>query len=319
VIRLAGPLVVLVSATAAAAPCAVDVVRAPEDVREVVEHWVSAEAQCAASLEVRIVATKDGLYVVARDRGGRVHDRVVPDAQTAGVLIASWAADTSVAGVTPVVPVPAAPAAVVPTAIIAMARPSSSDELNEEVQADERPAPHAMEANERRWIRLAMIDGVGSAMLSLDQDVGHTLASRGVRGSVGVWTRGPWTIDVSLDYVNSTPLMLGTWPGGWLSVRELDAFANLGYTQRHRWWSVTPSLGLGARYGLFDFTGAGPWIPDDRRRGLMPVAQASLLGALDLTQRVQLTLGMSAVFHPDPWDIYENLELQWIGGVGVAM
>jgi len=86
----------LASAPAAAAPCVVEVVRAPEGVREVVDHWVAAEPQCAATLEVRIVETEGGLYVIARDARGHVHDRVVPDAQTAGVLIASWAADDAV-------------------------------------------------------------------------------------------------------------------------------------------------------------------------------------------------------------------------------
>jgi hypothetical protein len=86
----------LVSAPAAAAPCVVEVVRAPEGVREVVDHWVAAEPQCAATLEVRIVETEGGLYVIARDARGHLHDRVVPDAQTAGVLIASWAADDAV-------------------------------------------------------------------------------------------------------------------------------------------------------------------------------------------------------------------------------
>jgi hypothetical protein len=54
-------------------------------------------------------------------------------------------------------------------------------------------------------------------------------------------------------------------------------------------------------------------------RGMMCVAQVSALGAIDLNDRWQLTGGVSAVFHPDPWMIRENMELVWIGGVGWAM
>ena len=72
-------------------PCVVDFVRAPDDVREVIEAALADLAQCAVALEVRIVPTEAGQYVIARDDRGIVHDRVVPDARSAAVLVASWA------------------------------------------------------------------------------------------------------------------------------------------------------------------------------------------------------------------------------------
>ena len=102
--------------------CQVNIARAPENVRGVVESWVQAEPRCTINLEVRIVPTEGGLYLLARDEYGRVRERVVPDAQSAGVLIASWVAADSHENHTPFdvrQPPPAAPAvAPVPPAAV---------------------------------------------------------------------------------------------------------------------------------------------------------------------------------------------------------
>jgi len=69
---------------------------APEVVREVIEEWVRAEPRCTTTLEVRVVPTDGGLYLLARDGSGRLQERLVPDAQSAGALVASWVADDSI-------------------------------------------------------------------------------------------------------------------------------------------------------------------------------------------------------------------------------
>src|SRR4029079_15632515 len=106
----------LIAAPAAAQPvtpskaCSVNIARAPDDVRQVVETWVRSEAQCSVALEVRIVPTEGGLYLLAQDEHGRVRERIVPDAQTAGVLVASWIADDNAPAPAPVsAPAPPAP------------------------------------------------------------------------------------------------------------------------------------------------------------------------------------------------------------------
>lgn len=81
-------------------PCRVTVATAPPDVRAEIEAWVAAEPRCMRQLEVRVVETEGGLYLSATDPNGHVRDRVVPDAQSAAVLVVSWMADDSL-GPTP--------------------------------------------------------------------------------------------------------------------------------------------------------------------------------------------------------------------------
>src|ERR1041385_1493991 len=84
-----------------AGACEVAIVRAPPEVRRAIESWVHNEASCKIALDVRVIPTADGLYLLARESTGGVHERVVPDAQSAGVLVASWVADASLEAVPP--------------------------------------------------------------------------------------------------------------------------------------------------------------------------------------------------------------------------
>jgi hypothetical protein len=73
--------------------CEVTIVRAPDDVRQEIESWVAREPFCRVALDVRVIPTEGGYYLLARDSSGLLHERLVPDAQAAGVLVASWVAD----------------------------------------------------------------------------------------------------------------------------------------------------------------------------------------------------------------------------------
>lgn len=84
-------------------PCRVTVATAPPDVRAEIESWVAAEPRCVRELEVRVVVTEGGLYLSATDPTGHVRDRVVPDAQSAAVLVVSWMADDSLGPTPPTV------------------------------------------------------------------------------------------------------------------------------------------------------------------------------------------------------------------------
>ncbi len=81
--RVALCIVLLLAATAPAVArpgtCQVVVARAPVEVRAEIERWVAAEPHCVRSI----------------DRG-LTRERMVPDASTAGVLVASWMADEHV-------------------------------------------------------------------------------------------------------------------------------------------------------------------------------------------------------------------------------
>ncbi|MGE0549806.1 MAG: hypothetical protein AB7O24_28370 [Kofleriaceae bacterium] len=79
-------------------PCEVAVVEAPDDVRAEIESWIAAEPRCVTAIEIRVVATAEGLYLFARDARGVTRSRTVPDAATVAALVASWVADDSVDG-----------------------------------------------------------------------------------------------------------------------------------------------------------------------------------------------------------------------------
>ena len=117
-------------------------VRAPQDVRPIVESWLAKE-QCATPLTVRIVETEGGYYIFAQDDRGRIQERIVPDAQSAGVLIASWTADDGIEKpAPPSVPEPAPVShaeAIAPTLTLTTRHPR--------VKQPEPPANH--------WVTLA--------------------------------------------------------------------------------------------------------------------------------------------------------------------
>ena len=149
--------------------CHVSIAYAPEDVRAEIEAWVRAEPRCERELEVRVIPTDDGLYLQARDASGRVRERVVPDAQSAAVLVVSWMADDSL-GPTH------APMLEPPSASIG----SSDAELPPEMGGViAHPTPRS---RARRWLTLGAI---GS-------DTGG-----GFRGQVDVFAGRRWSVGVS--------------------------------------------------------------------------------------------------------------------------
>jgi len=95
-------------------PCAVTIVRAPDDARREIEDWVAREVSCRIALDVRVIPTDGGLYLLARESTGKLHERLVPDAQSAGVLVASWIANDSLEPPPPPPLTPPPPALLLP-------------------------------------------------------------------------------------------------------------------------------------------------------------------------------------------------------------
>ncbi|HEY5943963.1 MAG TPA: hypothetical protein VIV40_00655 [Kofleriaceae bacterium] len=193
--------VVLAASPAAAQPamarenCAVTVLRAPDDVRAVVEQWVAAEPKCNVKLEIRIVPTDGGLYLLARDESGRVRERVVPDAQSAGVLVASWVAADSLAAPTPYEvrkPELAAPATLGNEGLLAPGE-SSAPGAMPVIAATPKP-PRA------RWLSLgalAAMSGTGGG---------------GIRAEWDLKTRGAMTFGLATSASTSGMMVYGqTW------------------------------------------------------------------------------------------------------------
>jgi hypothetical protein len=207
---------------AAASSCAVEIARAPDDARAAIARWVAEEPRCGAPLTVRVVATTDGLYVLAQDADGRQFERVVPDADAAGVLVASWAArvdDRAPAGA------PVAAPMVAPVA--AAAGPGEP--------VDGGPAaPAGIDVWRRRWVEVAAVarehDAVGATV------TGRYELSRGGRWSVGL---------AGAAAMLSAPLMGPTGMTERVSLEEASAALQGAWTLRLAPWRVRAELDLG--------------------------------------------------------------------------
>ena len=142
-------------------PCQVTIVRAPEDVRLEIESWVAREPACRVALGVRAIPTEGGLYLLARDSTGRLHERLVPDAQAAGVLVASWIADDTLEP-TPLPPSPrlGPPQSSVPTAVrpTAAEKPPSSTMVRTRAEQSRRDGLPS-EASDTRFRGILEVGG----------------------------------------------------------------------------------------------------------------------------------------------------------------
>lgn len=250
-------------AAADPARCKVDVSRAPDEVRAAIAQWVEAEPRCATSLDVRVVATDGGYYVIAHGNG-RVFERVVPDAQAVGVLVASWAADDQVAPPPPAAPVVEPelplrpPGTIAPTVVV--------DRATVPVKP---PQP-------QRWLALgamAQVEGAASA----------ATGSRGVRADLDIFRRGKLSLGAGLALLQTDLVMYGS-TAQWNYISTDDVRLQVGgaYTHRMGAWALRASGAIGLNYtsgsGTFDS------MPVEGH-GVFPSVEAAFLVARDLTAR----------------------------------
>jgi hypothetical protein len=274
------------SAVAAAEPCRVEIVRAPEEVRPLIEDWVKAETRCGPPLRVRILATEGGYYVLAQDASGRVRERLVPDAQTAAVLIASWVADDG-AAVDPEEPVPApivapvaepdpvvAPPAAAPTPV-APAPSIMAPGMVETIA----PAPTAGKAVEkRRTFGIAgLADPVGGGMrLELDLKQTGPRWKGLVLGIAGGW----WHHEESFS---------GSWD---MQLSDLSVLGQAAYDLRRGNFGFRASVGVGVAmtHGqLFDASSSSM----ETVTAATPTGEGVLSGGYWVSSRWQLRGGVS--------------------------
>jgi hypothetical protein len=214
---------------AAADPCDVAIVRAPAEVRSAVESALATEPHCRVALELRVVATEGGYYLLARDVHGHTRERIVPDTASAAVLVASWAADDESdapeprpASVVAAPPPPPPPATFAPP-----------DEL---IDTGPAPSPHTARP------RYGVYGVYGVA--------GHS--SYGLRGEFDLLRRGGWSLGVAIAGVHydagCTPFVDPTGPmeAGML---ETTNFELLGYASYERdlseAWRLRGTVGIG--------------------------------------------------------------------------
>jgi hypothetical protein len=259
--KLVALAIVAAVSPAAAEPCDVRIRFAPDDVGATVASWLRDEERCGAPLEVRIVSTPEGLYVFARDANGRVRERVVPDAQSAGVLIASWAAADAPAA--PPARVPAAPGFVSPSESLPVDRVDVRSVARER-RSEKTLAVHAMVNDQMRGIRGELDIAkrgalIGGAVLSIAHD-GHTdwenrghdvldyvdikaMAQLGIAGEES-WVRGQASVAAgvlvtylkSTNYFTDAPMPVVTRFDALSASPALDVTASLGARLAPRWY-----------------------------------------------------------------------------------
>lgn len=240
------------------ASCKVTIALAPADVRAEIEAWVRAEPRCERELEVRVVPTEDGLYLSASDPDGRVRERVVPDAQSAAVLVVSWMADDSLG---PTFPEPHA-------AIAAEAPPitaSYDDEVPDAVALGAPGLARTVQLRDRvarkRWLSLGVIgsrDAGGGFRGQLDL-LAHETFTVGVGGGF----RGREDRDGMDDHKGTGQLRL---------------FVGTSYSRGRV--SLRAQVGVGA-----DVTSSHGDRMEPRDRSVSAIGEASVFAKIRLTDR----------------------------------
>ena len=235
----ASALIVLVAAPLGAQPvtrpemraemCGVTFVRAPDDVRYVIEQWLQAEPRCSSTIELRVVPTEDGLYLLAQRPDGRIHERLVPDAQSAGVLVASWVADDWTAPIAAAEPPP--PAGPIETSSVDAHDSPRRGPGSIGVTAVAQPRAR----HRGNWLSLGM-------MYQADRDAGG-----GLRAEADLLSLGAWRLGGVLSYTESDyNLMASGWDYGTLTAMDLKIMANLSRTWVWGRWELRGGVGVGA-------------------------------------------------------------------------
>jgi hypothetical protein len=290
-------------ASPSAIPCGIRIARAPDDLRAAVEDLLAADpAACRGQLDVWLVPTDSGIYVQARDGLGRVRERVVPGAEVAATLIASWV-EIDVAAPVWTAPEPTAepaPAAPAPAVAIAAAPPSSATASI----ATRAPVPRPP-ASRRSY-------GAGMYYAVTGTDMG----SIGVRADLDGHVWGNWRLSATLGaaaYDAASESFMDSSGTAWVQETGrtgIDGFATLRYSLRWGRFALVPSLALGAGYMLHEIetfpNGGGSYMAQVDSAG--PRAEAALTAEVALTPRLHLGVGVAngALFLIPLGDTYDE-------------
>jgi hypothetical protein len=274
-------------------PCAVHVARAPAQIRAEIERWLAGESSCNVALEVRVVATDGGYYLLARDVRGRVRERIVPDGASAGVLVASWASDDQLGDDVPP-PNVARPAAIdkdgdddddagsdaapVPDAHAEPAITASIDV----------PKPHDDWPQPSKWLRVDLL--VSSA----------GIAGSGLRAEADVLQLHGWTAGLAASIATGFDMVPDTLQVSdmmsQLELRDIDALAYVARTGNlASWLHLRGAIAAGARIT----TATLPFIENQdgvtsgpsSATAVRPTIDASLLVGAELGHGWALELG----------------------------
>jgi hypothetical protein len=290
--------------------CEVSMVRAPDDVRDVVDDALENE-HCTTPLEVRIVRTEGGLYVFARDPRNRIRERIVADAQGAAVLIASWASDDGIAGSS--APAWATPPATEPAAATApvhtLAPPGAT--LPTSATMDE-PAP-PLRRNYNRWLSVQLALGRGA----------------GMRGTIDLWRRDATTIGITAAVTKSMFLTNDQYNGAggytpYITTVDARGLAHAAHMWGTGAWHLRASIGLGFVVTQASADIVANTFTDMTVSGtsVFPVAEAAAIVGVDLSDDWGLDVGLAPTLyaqslHVTPEFTYDRSGLEWslLGGL----
>ena len=265
--------------------CAVSIVRAPDEVRAAVESWLAKET-CTTPLTVRIIETEGGYYIYATDDHGRVQERTVPDAQSAGVLIASWTADDGIVKPEPTPPPSAAPEPVVSHEPIPQVTPTLT-------LVDHPPARPVAPNESNRWLSLA-----GGA--------GGSNRGAGARIELEVMRTGSFSAVVHLAYGNSQMTATDGVTSYVASFDDLSAMIGLHYTWRFASaWHARAGFAVGvmATEMTLDASGVGSALQTSTA-----VSEGSLMFGYTLTDRWEVEVGPVATLANEHWHLSDQME-----------
>jgi len=274
----------LVAAPAAAEPrrCNVTIVRAPDDVGAVIEQWVRAERSCDITLAIRVVPVPGGYRLNARDGDGRVRERIVPDAQTAGVLVASWIANDQTQDP------------------FAVRNPSPPDPDDESLEPPGESLPMRVADHEsekparRRWLSAGVL---GSTTV-------------GVRAELDAVVVGNWSFGIAASVTRCDHAFANTLTHSDVDASYWRALATIVRTFSVGRINFRPSLGIGAltAYGRVE-----QWAPVSKTYGVVTTqatAQLALLLGVELTRNWAV--------HGGPIMTLATTGVERMGGIGGA-
>jgi hypothetical protein len=267
------------------APCAVEIVHAPAAVRATIESWVRAEPRCNKHLEVRVVPTAGGFYLLARDDQGQVRERVVPDAQSVAVLVVSWAADDSLPS-----PIPATPVEIAPPARHAPLR-----QLDDSPELDLHAGPRTRQGAHHAL----MLGGITAPDGAL-----------GARGQLDVLALGDWTLGFS-----------GAWLPGDHDAPRADMSTLRSSSRLGVYVGRSVELGpleLRAQLGAGAAIEARALMAGGDTTAVRPFGEASLLVTVPLGSRVGLVAGPVVDVEP-PHDDVSALNASLFFGLRIGL
>jgi hypothetical protein len=268
--------------------CEVTIAKAPDEVREAIEAWVAAEPRCAITLEVRAVPTEGGFYLFARDAAGRVRERIVPDAQTAGVLVASWVADDLIDRLPP--PSTTPPPVDTPVEIPAEPMPPGATAPVTAPITVGPPTTLAAKTEPPRargnWLTLG-------GMVQM-----HGEGAGGARAELDVLRRGKWTLGAvfASSWAHHD---LDNWDGDYVKTTDLRLLVTLARTkQLGRRWEMRVGVGAGVLgTSAKGFSDGDPI----EARGVFPTAEASVLFSRSIYNNWSVGFGPIVSLYAQEW------------------